>query len=181
MAAVGVMSRAQSDHVLVTHHDRPVGIITEHDVFRHREVLVKRPQTRADQVMSTPVYTIEPTLPVYAALEKMEQWGVRRLVVVGLDSRLLGVVSLHQVIHDRQRRYLDVLHNNLEACREQQFPGQLLEVISDGLLIVERSTGVIVEANPKLAGWFVGQVMRVTQGKANPGVVNQLLRDKLKS
>ncbi len=34
--------------------------------------------------------------------------------------------------------------------------------------------------NEKVAGWFVGQVMRATQGKANPGVVNQLLKDKLK-
>jgi aspartyl-tRNA(Asn)/glutamyl-tRNA(Gln) amidotransferase subunit B len=28
-------------------------------------------------------------------------------------------------------------------------------------------------------GWFVGQAMKATQGKANPGVVNQLLRQKL--
>jgi len=34
--------------------------------------------------------------------------------------------------------------------------------------------------NEKIAGWFVGQVMKATQGKANPGQVNQLLRDKLK-
>jgi len=34
--------------------------------------------------------------------------------------------------------------------------------------------------NEKVVGWFVGQVMRATQGKANPGVVNRLLRDKLK-
>jgi len=34
--------------------------------------------------------------------------------------------------------------------------------------------------NEKVLGWFVGQVMRATQGKANPGVVNKLLRDKLK-
>ena len=33
--------------------------------------------------------------------------------------------------------------------------------------------------NEKVIGWFVGQVMRATQGKANPGVVNQLLRAKL--
>ncbi len=31
----------------------------------------------------------------------------------------------------------------------------------------------------KILGWFVGQVMRETRGQANPGVVNQLLRDKL--
>ncbi|MEQ6248401.1 Asp-tRNA(Asn)/Glu-tRNA(Gln) amidotransferase subunit GatB [Sulfitobacter sp. HNIBRBA3233] len=33
--------------------------------------------------------------------------------------------------------------------------------------------------NPKLAGWFVGQVMKATGGKANPKVVNQLVAQKL--
>lgn len=33
--------------------------------------------------------------------------------------------------------------------------------------------------NPKLLGFFVGQVMKASQGKANPQVVNQLLREKL--
>jgi aspartyl-tRNA(Asn)/glutamyl-tRNA(Gln) amidotransferase subunit B len=33
----------------------------------------------------------------------------------------------------------------------------------------------------KVLGFFVGQVMKATQGKANPGQVNQLLRDKLSS
>ena len=36
-----------------------------------------------------------------------------------------------------------------------------------------------VGGNEKVIGWFVGQVMKATQGKANPGLVNQLLRDKL--
>jgi len=31
----------------------------------------------------------------------------------------------------------------------------------------------------KLYGFFVGQIMRATQGKANPGLVNELLRKKL--
>ena len=35
--------------------------------------------------------------------------------------------------------------------------------------------------NPKVIGWFVGQVMKATQGKANPGVVNKLLKQKLDS
>ncbi len=33
--------------------------------------------------------------------------------------------------------------------------------------------------NEKVLGWFVGQAMKATQGKANPGLVNQLLRQKL--
>ena len=35
------------------------------------------------------------------------------------------------------------------------------------------------QANPKLAGWFVGQVMKATGGKANPQAVNDLVREKL--
>ncbi len=33
--------------------------------------------------------------------------------------------------------------------------------------------------NPKLAGWFVGQVMKATGGKANPAAVNQIVSTKL--
>ncbi|MBF9044796.1 Asp-tRNA(Asn)/Glu-tRNA(Gln) amidotransferase subunit GatB [Rhodobacterales bacterium HKCCE4037] len=33
--------------------------------------------------------------------------------------------------------------------------------------------------NPKLAGWFVGQVMKATGGKANPKAVNELVAQKL--
>ena len=33
---------------------------------------------------------------------------------------------------------------------------------------------------PKLIGWFVGEVMKRTQGKANPQAVNELLKERLK-
>jgi aspartyl-tRNA(Asn)/glutamyl-tRNA(Gln) amidotransferase subunit B len=36
-----------------------------------------------------------------------------------------------------------------------------------------------VKKKPKLAGWFVGQVMKQTGGKANPQVVNALLKARL--
>ena len=35
------------------------------------------------------------------------------------------------------------------------------------------------KANPKLAGWFVGQVMKASGGKANPQAVNDLIKRKL--
>jgi aspartyl-tRNA(Asn)/glutamyl-tRNA(Gln) amidotransferase subunit B len=36
-----------------------------------------------------------------------------------------------------------------------------------------------VRSKPNLLGWFVGQVMKATGGKASPQVVNALLREKL--
>ena len=34
-------------------------------------------------------------------------------------------------------------------------------------------------AKPTLDGWFVGQVMKATGGKANPQAVNELVKKKL--
>src|SRR6056297_999138 len=47
-------------------------------------------------------------------------------------------------------------------------------VIAENPAQVEKAT-----ANPKLAGWFVGQVMKATGGKANPQAVNELVAKKL--
>ena len=48
------------------------------------------------------------------------------------------------------------------------------QVIADNPAQVEKA-----KANPKLAGWFVGQVMKATGGKANPKAVNELVATKL--
>jgi aspartyl-tRNA(Asn)/glutamyl-tRNA(Gln) amidotransferase subunit B len=36
-----------------------------------------------------------------------------------------------------------------------------------------------VKAKPAMLGWFVGQVMKASQGKANPQAANDILRRKL--
>ena len=47
-------------------------------------------------------------------------------------------------------------------------------------IIAENSAQVEkARANPKLAGWFVGQVMKATGGKAKPKAVNEIVADKL--
>ena len=48
------------------------------------------------------------------------------------------------------------------------------EVIAANPAQVEKA-----KQNPKLAGWFVGQVMKATGGKANPAAVNALVAQKL--
>ena len=49
------------------------------------------------------------------------------------------------------------------------------EVLSASPNEVERFRG----GEEKLMGFFVGQVMKITRGKANPKLVNELLRKKL--
>ena len=47
--------------------------------------------------------------------------------------------------------------------------------------IMESNIDKVAEARekPKLIGWFVGQVMKESQGKANPATVNNLVKKKI--
>ncbi|RPH08280.1 MAG: Asp-tRNA(Asn)/Glu-tRNA(Gln) amidotransferase subunit GatB [Alphaproteobacteria bacterium TMED93] len=48
-------------------------------------------------------------------------------------------------------------------------------------IILENETQVnqFKEGNTKVMGWFVGQVMKLTKGQANPGIVNKIILKKL--
>jgi aspartyl-tRNA(Asn)/glutamyl-tRNA(Gln) amidotransferase subunit B len=54
-----------------------------------------------------------------------------------------------------------------------------IEAAVDAIIAANPEQVEKAKQNPKLAGWFVGQVMKATGGKANPKSVNQLVAAKL--
>ena len=55
-----------------------------------------------------------------------------------------------------------------------------IEAIIDGVIATaDKQVAQFRSGNEKILGWFVGQVMQKTQGKANPQIVNEILRRKL--
>ena len=54
-----------------------------------------------------------------------------------------------------------------------------IEAALDDIIAANPAQVEKAKVNPKLAGWFVGQVMKATGGKANPKAVNQLVAQKL--
>jgi aspartyl-tRNA(Asn)/glutamyl-tRNA(Gln) amidotransferase subunit B len=54
-----------------------------------------------------------------------------------------------------------------------------IEAIVERLIADNPGQVATVQKNPKVAGWFTGQVMKATGGKANPGVVNGIVARKL--
>ncbi|WP_457677027.1 Asp-tRNA(Asn)/Glu-tRNA(Gln) amidotransferase subunit GatB [Thiolapillus sp.] len=54
------------------------------------------------------------------------------------------------------------------------------EVLAENGQQVENYRNAPEDKQPKMLGFFVGQVMKKSQGKANPKQVNELLREKLK-
>ena len=54
-----------------------------------------------------------------------------------------------------------------------------IERLLDELIAANPGQVAQAQKNPKVAGWFTGQVMKATGGKANPGVVNGIVTAKL--
>ena len=54
-----------------------------------------------------------------------------------------------------------------------------IEAAVDAIIAANPGQVEKARANPKLAGWFVGQVIKSTGGKANPATVNEMVTRKL--
>ena len=54
-----------------------------------------------------------------------------------------------------------------------------IEKVVDEIIAANPDKVAQARARPQLAGWFVGQVMKLSGGKANPQAVNDLLKSKL--
>jgi aspartyl-tRNA(Asn)/glutamyl-tRNA(Gln) amidotransferase subunit B len=54
-----------------------------------------------------------------------------------------------------------------------------IETAVDALIAANPDKAAAVKDKPQAIGWFVGQVMKETGGKANPAAVNEILKAKL--
>ena len=54
-----------------------------------------------------------------------------------------------------------------------------IEKLIDKIILNNPQQVEKVASNPKVIGWFVGQVMKASNGKANPKVANELVAKKL--
>ncbi len=84
--------------VIVVDDGQPVGIITEKDVLR-RAILEGKDvyTTRAQEVMSTSLLTIEADRPIKEALELMRAKTIRRLAVTK-HGALVGLVTERRLL-----------------------------------------------------------------------------------
>jgi CBS domain-containing protein len=101
--------------VVVAEQDRPVGIVTDRDLALavcargvSREELVHN-------VMTCPVSTMRQDEGIYKATQHMMELAVRRLPVVDEVGRLVGLVSLDDLLLVLSRE----LHNVAEGIRAE--------------------------------------------------------------
>jgi aspartyl-tRNA(Asn)/glutamyl-tRNA(Gln) amidotransferase subunit B len=112
----------------------------------------------------------------------------------GVDPAAVNAEELAKLIEARDRIPRPVFTEALAASGDKGFSAE--SYLGDGQITeagdLEPLVDQILAANPQqvesyragkegLLGFFVGQVMKETEGRANPKLVNELLREKLKA
>lgn len=77
----------------------PLGIVTEQDIVRLQADGLDLAQTCAGEVMSTPLLQTSPQQSLWSAYQQMQENQIRRLVVVGSQGELVGILTQTSVIH----------------------------------------------------------------------------------
>ena len=95
------------------------------------------------------------------------------------DNTISGRIAkeVFDIMFESGRNAVDIVE---EKGLKQITDTSVIEIVVDQVLSENPEQADQVRGgNEKAIGWFVGQVMQVTHGKANPQVVHQMLRQKL--
>lgn len=76
----------------------PVGIVTERDIVQFQALKLDFEHQTAQSVMSTPVFSTSPNDSLWLVQKVMQQYLVKRVVVVGTQGELLGIVTQTSIL-----------------------------------------------------------------------------------
>jgi len=124
------------------------------------------------------------------ALAKKSSLGVKDYPITSEDLAILLSYIKDEVISSKQAKEVfermwmnkekpqEIIEN--EGLEQISDLGELNKIVDNVIKNNYKSVEDYQSGKTKLLGFFVGQVMKETQGKANPKIVNKLLKEKLK-
>ncbi|MEM4651457.1 MAG: CBS domain-containing protein [Pyrobaculum sp.] len=91
---------------IVDDEERPLAVISERDVIKALAAGASLDDLALAAARREPLITVMPDVDVHEALVKMRRGGVRHLLVVDEEGRLVGVVSIRDFMRDEVLAYL---------------------------------------------------------------------------
>ncbi len=109
-AAAERMHQRSVGSLLVLNEDRqPIGIVTDRDLVVNVLAHEREPRTtRVREVMTTPVKTISEDAAIEQAISMMRSGEFRRLPVIDYDGRLVGVLTLDDILTLLAEEFADI-------------------------------------------------------------------------
>ncbi|MEM0444735.1 MAG: CBS domain-containing protein [Nitrososphaerota archaeon] len=96
--AAGLMAKYKISSILVSRNGKPVGIVTKRDLVEKVVALDRKPsEVRLEEIMSSPLVTIDPTATLEEALRLMTRLGISRLIV-SYKGNVQGIISLKDAL-----------------------------------------------------------------------------------
>jgi len=84
--------------IVIVENDKPVGMVTDGDIIdRVVSVGLDPDKTRADEIMSKPIFTVESETPIIEATRYMRKMSVKRLGVT-YKGKIEGILSVWDII-----------------------------------------------------------------------------------
>jgi len=108
-AAERMSSRAVGSLVVVDEARRPVGMLSDRDLTVRVLAKSKDPrQTKVGEIMTAAPETVKDDTPIEQALAVMRRGPCRRLPVVDVDGKLLGLLSLDDILDLLAEEFRDI-------------------------------------------------------------------------
>lgn len=95
--AAKLMDEKNIGCVIVTQKDKPVGILTERDFVRRIASKEKPLTSPLEEVMSSPLISIDPDETVWEAAEQMKVKNIHKLPVIDND-KVVGIITTSDLV-----------------------------------------------------------------------------------
>ncbi|MBS1144403.1 MAG: hypothetical protein H6R14_1809 [Proteobacteria bacterium] len=115
--ALASMVRHSSDYLIVSEGDHALGIITERDIPRLITAYQEPHRASLRETMSAPLRSIHVSASVSTALETMNVFHLRHMVVLSPDDSIIGVISQHRLF---EQLALDRLESALLHAQKER-------------------------------------------------------------
>jgi CBS domain-containing protein len=117
--AAKAMCHDQVGSVIILDHNRPIGIVTEEDIACKVVARDLKPSTvHVNDIMSTPLITVSADKTTGDAAKMMVKHKVRRLPVVDENSKVIGIVTVRDLLAVSNEQN-DLLEELIEINREE--------------------------------------------------------------
>lgn len=145
VSCVVIIQEAEIDDEV---QNKPVGIITERDIVQFLALQLNLNQIYAHQVMSTPLFLLQPEDSLWKAYQEMESRHVRRLVVTWDWGKGIGIVTQTNLLRSLDFGDVTSIEEMIELTvegREQQQVKQVLRQKIDEQKELERLLSAILD------------------------------------
>ena len=111
---------------------------------------------------------------------KVDAIVIGKIVALIADGTISGAggKTLLQALWDNPQQSIDAVIDE-KGLKQLEDSGELERLVDEVIKSNPDQVQKYKEGNAKLLGFLVGQVMKLSKGKANPKLVNQSLREKL--